>query len=584
MRRAPLLVLACVLCCNHDQPPPDTGGQAASAADEQARQELVRAELARYDTFDVSFDASVLDDRDRALLRELLRAAELIEELNMLQTHPSNLEWRARVEAQGTDDDREMFRRYQMPWCNDDEQPSCVALPGIPAREIGAALWPEGMTDEEFEAISHAPNSRELLSPFTVVRRAGEGRWDAVPYSRTELLGPRMREVAAALRAAAEHADTPSLAAFLRSRADAFEADDPFPWDQSDYDWIALDSRWEVTVGPYEVYQDPRQVKARFEMVVGLLDPEVTAATAVFRDNLQEMEDAVASLAGSDVYQARRLAGERIAVRAIQVIIAAGDGRRPVGATVAYHLPNRGRSVDEGLYKKVIMVNHSAAFEPIMAARAQAVLEPDQAALVNGHEAVLGTTFHELAHGLGSYDDLAITVGGERTTVGEALDEVSSLLEESKADVVGLWLMEQRRRAGAIDDAQAARWYVTHVMHVFGLLQYPLADTYPRMVAIQLGFYMERGAITYDEGSGRFRVHLDRMPAAVEELARRVVRIQLTGDREGADRLQAEHVVRGDDGELRLAPAIASPVAAMRERFAQAGIRSINIRYRVTGP
>lgn len=584
-RRKWLLLTLFGLCfCNHGQnPPPETGGVAEPSAEETARQNQVRGELARYDTYDITYDASELEERDRAFLGALARAAGLIEELNMLQIHPRNLEWRARIMETGSDDDRELFRRYQMPWCHDNEEPSCVALAGIPERQVGAYHWPEGMTDEEFEQISAAPNSRELLSPFTVVRREGEGRWRAIPYSQTELFGERMQGVAEALREAAEHADTESLSTFLRSRADAFVADDPFPWDQSDYDWIALDSRWEVTVGPYEVYLNPRQVKARFEMYVGILDPEVTAATAVFRDNLQDMENAIAELAGSDIYQPRQLAGERIAIRAVRVIIASGDGRRPAGATVAYHLPNRGPSVDEGLYKKVILVNHSQAFEPIMEARAAAVLEPDQAAMVNGHEAVLGTTFHEFAHGIGSHDELSITVDGEETTVGEALDEYGSLFEESKADIIGLWLMERRRQAGAIDDEQAARWHVTHVMHIFGLLQYALRGTYPRMVAIQLGFYMERGAITYDEASGRFRIDLEALPAAVEELGRQVVRIQLSGDHEAAATLLGRYVHQNDEGEYQLAPLLAGPVRTMSERFEEAGIRSVSMRYGVTG-
>jgi hypothetical protein len=290
----------------------------------------------------------------------------------------------------------------------------------------------------------------------------------------------------------------------------------------------------------------------------------------------------VAELAGADVYRARSIAGERIAIRAIRVATAAGEGRRAVGATVAYHLPNRGASVDEGLYKKVILVSHAEAFHPIYAARARLVLDADQAALVTGAESVLDTTFHEFAHGLGAHDELPLTVGGVATNVGEAMGDLSSLMEEEKADDVGLWLMERRRQAGHVDDAQAARWYVTHVMHLFGLLQYPLGGTYPRMVAIQLGHLMEAGAVTYDGATGHFRVHLERMPDAVESLARQVVRLQLTGDRAGAQALHDRWVRRDGEG-YALVETLAGPVEAMRARFADAGIRSVCMDYRVTG-
>lgn len=566
----------------------DGGGAGGAETGPTTRAEAVRLEIARYDTHDINFDASELGERDRALLQDLLRAAELIEELNMLQAHPANLEWLAGVQRDGSDDDRELFRRYQMPWCHDDTSRLCQALEGVPERQIGAYHWPTGMTDEEFEQIGRAENKDELLSPFTVVRRVespdagGQPQWRAVPYSQTELFGPRMRQVAEALRAAAEHADTPTLATYLRSRADAFEADSPFPFDRSDYDWIALDSRWEVTVGPYEVYTNPRQIKARFEMYIGIIDSEVTEETAAFRTNLQEMENALAELAG-DIYRPRRIDMDRISIRAVQVVMARGDGRRPAGATVAYHLPNRGPSVDEGRYKKVILVSHAEAFHPIMEARARLVLDEVQAALASGHESVLGTTFHEFAHGIGAHDELEIDLDGEQTTVGEALGEYATLFEEEKADIIGLWLMERRHQTDAIDDDQAHRWYVSHVMHLFGLLQYALRGTYPRMVAIQLGHFMEGGAITYDEASGRFHINLDQMPAATEALARQVVRIQLTGDRAGAEALHNRYVHRDDQGEYELAPLLAGPVATMREQFEDAGIRSVNMRYRVTG-
>ena len=86
-------------------------GSAASDAAPSTRAEAVHAELARYDAYDVVFDASDLSDTEKAMLQELLRAAALIEDLNLLQAHPQNLEWRSRIEATGSDDDKELFRR-----------------------------------------------------------------------------------------------------------------------------------------------------------------------------------------------------------------------------------------------------------------------------------------------------------------------------------------------------------------------------------------------------------------------------------------------------------------------------------------
>ena len=92
------VALCLSLACQRGSPGPvaSAAGAAPSAEEEGERQRLVRAELARYDVYPVSFDASGLSEEDRALLRALVRAGGLIEELNMLQANPSNLEWLAK--------------------------------------------------------------------------------------------------------------------------------------------------------------------------------------------------------------------------------------------------------------------------------------------------------------------------------------------------------------------------------------------------------------------------------------------------------------------------------------------------------
>lgn len=558
-----------------------------AAAREATRRDKVAAELARYDRYPISIDASGLPERDKAFVREILAAGRLVEELNLLQAHPQMLAWAADVQKNGTDDDRALLARYQMPWCVDDESPECCALPSLPARDIGAYHWPEGMTDEEFAAIGAAPNAKELLSNFTVVRRAPTGEkggnaWIAVPFAQDPLFGPRMKGIAAHLRNAMALTDEASLKTFLASRAAAFEEPSAFPWDASDYDWILLDGRWELTIGPYEVYKNPRQVKARFQMYFGEADAAVTKQLAPFKDRLQEMEERVADLVGRDVYPPRKL-DPRIAIRAVRVWMASGDGRRDTGATAAYHLPNRGPSVDEGLYKKVMLVNHMEAFAPIMKRRAEQILAPGLLPFVRGEADVLNTTFHEFAHGFGAHDELEITrKDGSKTNVHGALKDLASLLEELKADVLSAWLVAEQVRRGWISEDDAKARYVSHLMHVFGLLQYPLEGTYPRMVATQLAFYLEHGAVAYDPAAERWSIDFAAIPVAVEALAKAVATIQLTGDYEGGQALVAHAVTKADDG-YRFSERLRDPLTRVKQKFQEAGIKSVSMTYDVTG-
>lgn len=546
------------------------------------RMRRVKAELDRYTPFVIRFDASKLNAADKKLVSALLEAVTIVEELNHLQNHPSALLHKKAVASRGTADDKRLYARYQMVWCTDDEHKLCNVHPDLVPKAVGLYHWPEGMTDKEFARIKKAPNKKELLSPFTVVRRSGPKKWKAIPYSQDLLFGPRMKLLAAALRRAAAATGDPSLKKFLLSRAAAFGAKGAFPYDASDYDWIALKGKWEVNVGPYETYKNPRQLKARFKMVFGIEDKAVTSKLAPFKKNLQLMENALAALVGPAVYKARKL-DPRIAVRAIQVISSGGDARAAHGATVAFHLPNRGKSVDEGLYKKVMLVNHSTAFKTIVTRRAALVLDASQQPMVNTLAGITNTTFHEFSHGFGSHDELKIrTKDGKLTTVHLALREHTTIMEELKADVTAYWLIAQSVKRGWLKPEEAQSRYVSGLMHILGLSAYPLKGTYPRMVAVELGWYMDHGGVTWE--NGRFKVDFVKLPLAVESLAKHVSTLQLTGDYAGVKKLIGSYVKTIVPGKkYEYVGKIKAPLNQMKVTFKKANVKSVAISYQVSG-
>ena len=80
----------------------------------------------------------------------------------------------------------------------------------------------------------------------------------------------------------------PSLKTFLKSRAQAFISNDYY---QSDKDWMDLDSKIEVTIGPYETYEDGfLGLKASYEAFVTITDPAQSADLVKFKSYLPDME------------------------------------------------------------------------------------------------------------------------------------------------------------------------------------------------------------------------------------------------------------------------------------------------------
>src|SRR6185503_572986 len=122
---------------------------------------------------------------------------------------------------------------------------------------------------------------------FYVIRRDAGGKLTTVPYSQEyrEFLEPAAR----LLREAAALTSNKTLKDFLRKRADAFASDDYYA---SDVAWMDLDAPIEITIGPYETYEDELfGYKAAFEAFVTLRDEAESAKLVKFSGYLQELED-----------------------------------------------------------------------------------------------------------------------------------------------------------------------------------------------------------------------------------------------------------------------------------------------------
>ncbi len=102
----------------------------------------------------------------------------------------------------------------------------------------------------------------------------------AVPYSQE--YREQLEPAAKLLREAAAATGNASLKRFLELRAEAFVTDDYY---ESDMAWMDLDAPVEVTIGPYETYEDGLfGYKASFEAFVTVNLPKESAALALYKE------------------------------------------------------------------------------------------------------------------------------------------------------------------------------------------------------------------------------------------------------------------------------------------------------------
>jgi hypothetical protein len=185
------------------------------------------------------------------------------------------------------------------PWLRLDHDRPFIGTTPKPA---GGGFYPTDMTKEEFEvAVAADPDQKTAMTGyFTRIERAPEGKLIPVPYS--DAYGAQLREAAKNLNDAADiltaettksqlanGVDYTTLAAFLRSRAAAFTSNDYF---QSDMDWMDIkDNILDVTMGPYEVYEDALfNYKASFEAVIAMRNPTDSKKLDELKHYLPAME------------------------------------------------------------------------------------------------------------------------------------------------------------------------------------------------------------------------------------------------------------------------------------------------------
>ena len=211
------------------------------------------------------------------------------------------------------------FLMNKGPWSRLDHNKPFV--PGVPAEKPPqAGFYPDDMTKDEFTAwakgLSDA-DRKQAEGFFTVIRR-DNGKLKLVPYSQEyqQFLAP----AAKLLQEAAALTTNATLKNFLSKRAEAFLSDNYYA---SDVAWMDLDAPIDVTIGPYETYEDGLfSYKAAFEAYVNLRDEAETAKLRKFSQYLQELED---HLPIDARYRNPKL-GAASPIRVVNEVFASGEG------------------------------------------------------------------------------------------------------------------------------------------------------------------------------------------------------------------------------------------------------------------
>ncbi len=494
---------------------------------------------ARFVPTPLKVDTSKLSSKDQQALSKLIQAAQAINPLFMQQLWSGNAALYKKLKEDNTPLGQARVHYFwinKSPWSDIDEYRAF--LPGVPpVKPPGANFYPDDMTKEEFASWEKTltPESKAAAEGFfTVIRRDQDRKLKYVPYSteyRTDLA-----TAARLLREAAALTDNSSLKRFLTERAEAFTTNN---YTESDIAWMDLDSPLDVTLGPYETYNDELfGYKAAFEAYINLRDDKETARLAFFGEHLQEVENNLPEL---PQYRSPKL-GASAPIRVVNEVFDAGDAAHGV-QTAAYNLPNDDTVVQQKGSKRVMLKNvQEAKFSAILTPISKIVLPASDQADLSFDLFFTHIVAHELMHGLGPHQ---IKLNGRDTNPRLELKEAYGPLEEAKADVTGLFalqfLMSQADRGNnhsPLPHGTGAehQLYTTYLASAFRTLRFGMQDAHAKGMAVQFNYLTDKGAIVLSE-HGTFSVNFARIQNAVASLDHDLLTLEATGDYDGAKKM-----------------------------------------------
>jgi hypothetical protein len=391
-------------------------------------------------------------------------------------------------------------------------------------RPPGARFYPEDMSKDEFEAWQQEGKDEQ----YSIVTRDADKNLVLVPYSKA--FEAEINEIADLLVQASALAEDEEFAAYLKLRAKAMKSDD---YQASDMAWMDMKNNpIELVIGPIETYQDALfGYRAAFETFVLIKDQAWSERLARFAQYMPELQR---GLPVDEAYKAE-MAGSDADLNAYDLAYCAGDCNSG-SKTIAINLPNDEEvQLAKGTRRLQIKNSMLAKFNKILMPIADNLIADDQRQHITFDAFFGNTMFHEVAHGLG----IKTTLDGAGT-VRQALKEHASALEEGKADILGLYMVQKLREKGEITEGELMDNYVTFLAGIFRSVRFGASSAHGRANMIRFNYFSEAGAFSRSPETGKYRVNVAEFEAATENLGREILVLQGNGDYDAVAAFVAE--------------------------------------------
>lgn len=504
-----------------------TGSNSPATGDSASATTGVESRMSTYTEVALTTDTSALTAKERQMLPLLIAAARAMDPIFWEQTYGSRDSLMAMVRDTAI---RRFVDINYGPWDRLNDNAPFVAEIG--AHQPGANLYPRGMTKEKFEAAlakSSKAHADSLKSLYTLVREGPDSTLIAIPY---HVAFKEQNAIAVSkLREAAALAEDAGLKKYLELRATALTTDE---YHASDLAWMDMKNNTiDVVIGPIETYEDGLfGYKAANEAYVLIKDKSWSERLSRYASMLPALQKGIPV---PEQYK-REKPGTDSDLNAYDAIYYAGQAN--AGAkTIAINLPNdEDVQLKKGTRRLQLKNVMRIKFDKILVPIAQELVDTDQLALLGFDAFFENTMFHEVAHGLGIKNTI-----NNKGTVRTALKERASALEEEKADILGLYMVQKLNEQGELKGEDFHANYVSFLAGLFRSVRFGGGDAHGRANIATFNFLQQAGAFTRDASTGKYRVDPDKFQVGMNTLTEKILTMQGNGDYEGVGAFQEKY-------------------------------------------
>ena len=510
-----------------------------------------------------------LTQGDKDTLKHLVKAAYILEKINMQIDCHHNLEFKEFLEKeieQGNEQaklTKILFDAQKGMNAIDTMSNKINLAKGI--KELpGKGVYPEDLSKEEFHSIltkmineGKIEEVKKILTQRSVVERNGD---ELVGIDYIDKFKDDFSKMADEIDKAAETSTNADFTEYLKLQAKALRTADPMLDAYADKKWATLqDTPLEFTI-TRENYEDEMtgtivENKELSELLekhgikpipkdflggrAGIVNKKGTEALMAIKKYLPILAK---NMPYADEYEQNINPNSDAKQTMVDVDLVAvtGDvGAYRGGITLAENLPNDDKlSLTIGGGRRNVYHRQIRFISDIkkLQERLDAILDKEQHKYYLDEADHWFTIGHENAHSLGP------------KKACETLGKYRNIIEENKADMGSLAFVDLLTELGMYTEEQRKQIIVTTIADNFLKSKPTLSQAHRVRTVMQNKYFAQRGA--YDIIDGIIHVNIDKVVPIAKEMLSEIVRIQIEGDFDKAEKYVLDNFVWTDNMEL----------------------------------